>query len=185
MVLYLGLFRALEPDGRIITISEFIENGRRFLSVISTSSLTLFSGNLRQYIHDKPKPLPWRLRLSFATNIARVLAYLHACKCIHCDLKGENILVIAKGRLEITDFGFSPQQGRVPSSHLRCIVAYMSPEILLAHEFGLSTDIFSLGVILAEIAARHLANDTHFARSAPSFAMDAEEAQACEHGLSP
>jgi len=61
----------------------------------------------------------------------------------------------------------------------------MSPEILLAHEFGLSTDIFSLGVILAEIAARHLANDTHFARSAPSFAMDAEEAQACEHGLSP
>lgn len=51
----------------------------------------------------------------------------------------------------------------------------MSPEILLGHEFDLPTDIFSLGVILAEIAARQLADDTHFARSAPSFAIDAEE----------
>ena len=34
---------------------------------------------------------------------------------------------------------------------------------------------FSFGVILAEIAARRLADDTHFARSAPSFAIDAEE----------
>ena len=51
----------------------------------------------------------------------------------------------------------------------------MSPEILLGHEFDLPTDIFSFGVILAEIAARRLADDTHFARSAPSFAIDAEE----------
>jgi len=51
----------------------------------------------------------------------------------------------------------------------------MSPEILLGHEFDLPTDIFSLGVILAEIAARQLADDYRFARSAPSFAIDAEE----------
>jgi LIM domain kinase 1 len=51
----------------------------------------------------------------------------------------------------------------------------MSPEILLGQEFDLPTDIFSLGVILAEIASRHLADDSHFARSAPSFAIDVEE----------
>jgi serine/threonine protein kinase len=46
-------------------ISEFIDNG-----------------NLRSYIWDtRSHPtFPWRLRLSFATDIARALAYLHARK---------------------------------------------------------------------------------------------------------
>jgi LIM domain kinase 1 len=179
VVLYLGLSRAPEPDGRIFIISEFIENGRHCLLVIFTSCLTLLSGNLRQYIHDKSKPLPWRLRLSFATDIARALAYLHARKCIHRDLKGENLLVTANGRLKITDFGFARIAARNKEESRRLTFcgtdAYMSPEILLGHEFDLPTDIFSLGVILAEIAARHLADDTRFARSAPSFTIDAEE----------
>lgn len=54
----------------------------------------------------------------------------------------------------------------------------MSPEILLGHEFDLPTDIFSFGIILAEIAARRLADDSHFARSAPSFAVDPDEVRA-------
>lgn len=136
-------------------------------------------GNLRQYIYNKSKPLPWRLRLSFATDIARALAYLHARKCIHRDIKGENLLVTANGRLKITDFGFARIAARNKEESRRLTFcgtdAYMSPEILLGHEFDLPTDIFSLGVILAEIAARHLADNSHFARSAPSFAIDAEE----------
>jgi serine/threonine protein kinase len=34
-------------------------------------------GNLRQYILSS-RPFPWRLRLSFATDVARAVAYLHA-----------------------------------------------------------------------------------------------------------
>ena len=34
-------------------------------------------GNLRQYILSS-HPFPWRLRLSFATDVARAVAYLHA-----------------------------------------------------------------------------------------------------------
>ncbi|KAI0297013.1 kinase-like protein [Multifurca ochricompacta] len=162
VVLYLGLSRAPEPNGPIFIISEFIENG-----------------NLRQYIHDKTKPLPWRLRLSFATDIARALAYLHARKCIHRDLKGENLLVTANGRLKITDFGFARIAARNQEESRRLTFcgtdAYMSPEILLGNEFDLPTDIFSLGVILAEISARRLADDTHFSRSAPSFTIDTDE----------
>ncbi|KAN0136507.1 Protein kinase-like domain containing protein [Lactarius tabidus] len=162
VVLYLGLSRAPDPDGRIFIISEFIENG-----------------NLRQYIHDKSKPLPWRLRLSFATDIARALAYLHARKCIHRDLKGENLLLTANGRLKITDFGFARIAARNQEESRRLTFcgtdAYMSPEILLGFEFDLPTDIFSMGVILAEIAARRLADDSHFARSAPSFTIDVDE----------
>jgi LIM domain kinase 1 len=51
----------------------------------------------------------------------------------------------------------------------------MSPEILLGNEFDLPTDIFSLGVIFAEISARKLADDRYFKRTAPSFQIDSDE----------
>ncbi|EMD35072.1 hypothetical protein CERSUDRAFT_116566 [Gelatoporia subvermispora B] len=160
VVLYLGLSRA--PDGRIFIVSEFIE-----------------CGNLRMYIHDKGKPFPWRLRLSFATDIARALAYLHARKCIHRDLKGENLLVTANGRLKITDFGFARIAARNEEESKRLTFcgtdSYMSPEILLGNEFDLPTDIFSLGVIFCEIASRKLADDETFKRNPPLFNVDTDE----------
>lgn len=51
----------------------------------------------------------------------------------------------------------------------------MSPEILLGEEFSLSTDVFSMGIILCEIAARKLADDYTFKRAAPTFAIDEAE----------
>ncbi|KAF4611424.1 hypothetical protein D9613_003788 [Agrocybe pediades] len=160
--LFIGLSRAPHPDNRIFIISEFIENG-----------------NVRQYIHDISKPFPWKLRLSFATDVARALAYLHARKCIHRDLKGENLLVTSNGRLKITDFGFARIAARNEEESKRLTFcgtdSYMSPEILLGDEFDLPTDIFSLGIILCEIGARRLADDHHFKRSAPTFGIDAEE----------
>ncbi|KAJ7817859.1 kinase-like domain-containing protein [Mycena olivaceomarginata] len=160
--LYIGLSRAPEPDNRIFIVSEFIENG-----------------NLRVYIHDKSKPFPWRLRLSFATDIARALAYLHARKCIHRDLKGENLLVTSNGRLKLTDFGFARIAARNDEESKRLTFcgtdSYMSPEILLGDEFDLPTDIFSLGIIFCEIAARKLADDDHFKRTAPTFGIDPAE----------
>ncbi|KAI0087607.1 kinase-like protein [Irpex rosettiformis] len=162
VVLYLGLSRAPDPDSRIFIISEFIEGG-----------------NLRNYIYDKTKPFPWRLRLSFATDIARALAYLHARRCIHRDLKGENLLVTANGRLKITDFGFARIAARNEEESKRLTFcgtdSYMSPEILLGNEFDLPTDIFSLGVIFCEIAGRKLASDHTFKRTPPSFGINEDE----------
>lgn len=137
------------------------------------------TGNLRSYIHDKDKPFPWRLRLSFATDVARALAYLHARRCIHRDLKGENLLVTSNGRLKITDFGFARIAARNADESKRLTFcgtdSYMSPEILLGNEFDLPTDIYSLGVIFCEIASRKLADDNTFKRTAPSFAIDEDE----------
>ncbi|KAF8890614.1 kinase-like domain-containing protein [Infundibulicybe gibba] len=160
--LFIGLSRAPDPDNRIFIVSEFIENG-----------------NVRMYIYDKSKPFPWRLRMSFATDVARALAYLHARKCIHRDLKGENLLVTSNGRLRITDFGFARIAARNEEESKRLTFcgtdSYMSPEILLGDEFDLPTDIFSLGIIFCEIAARKLADDTHFKRHPPSFGIDEAE----------
>ena len=119
------------------------------------------------------------MRLSFATDVARALAYLHARKCIHRDLKGENLLITSNGRLKITDFGFARIAARNEEESKRLTFcgtdSYMSPEILLGNEFDLPTDIFSLGVIFCEIAARKLADDNHFKRNPPEFGIDANE----------
>ncbi|KAH8823878.1 TKL/LISK/LISK-DD1 protein kinase [Flagelloscypha sp. PMI_526] len=161
-VLFIGLSRAPAPDNRIFIISEFIDNG-----------------NLRIFIHDKTKPFPWRLRMSFATDIARALAYLHARKCIHRDLKGENLLVTSNGRIKITDFGFARIAARNEEESKRLTFcgtdSYMSPEIMQGEEFDLPTDIFSLGIVFCEILARKLADDHHFKRMAPHFDIDEEE----------
>lgn len=178
VVLYLGLSRAPSPDGRMFIVSEYIENGHAY-AVAQKFILTSNPGNLRQYIFDKNKPFPWRLRISFATDIARALAYLHARNCIHRDLKGENLLVTANGRLKITDFGFARIAARNEEESKRLTFcgtdSYMSPEILLGHEFDLQTDIFSLGIILSEIASRRLADDHHFRRTGPTFGIDVDE----------
>jgi LIM domain kinase 1 len=162
--LFIGLSRAPTPDQRIFIVSEYID-----------------SGNVRTYIHDKSRPFPWRLRMSFATDVARALAYLHARKCIHRDLKGENLLVTSNGRIKVTDFGFARIAARNEEELKRLTYcgtdAYMSPEIMLGHEFDLPTDIFSLGIIFCEIASRHLADDTRFKRYPPDFDLDPEEIQ--------
>ncbi|KAJ3564015.1 hypothetical protein NP233_g8565 [Leucocoprinus birnbaumii] len=160
--LFIGLSRAPDPDNRIFIVSEYIENG-----------------NVRLYIHDKTKPFPWRLRLSFAIDVTRALAYLHARKCIHRDLKGENLLVTSNGRIKVTDFGFARIAARNEEESKRLTFcgtdSYMSPEILLGDEFDLPTDVFSLGIIFCEIAARKLADDTHFKRHSPEFGIDVAE----------
>lgn len=52
---------------------------------------------------------------------------------------------------------------------------YMSPEILLGLDFSLPSDVFSLGVIFCEIAARHLVDANVFARQMPDFSIDERE----------
>ncbi|KZT31768.1 kinase-like protein, partial [Sistotremastrum suecicum HHB10207 ss-3] len=162
VVLYLGLSRS--PEKVTYIVSEFVEGG-----------------NMRSYIHHKRKPFPWTMRVSFAIDVARALAYLHARKCIHRDLKPENLLLTANGRVKITDFGFARIAPRNDDEQKRITFcgtdAYMSPEILLGESFGLSTDIFSLGVIFCEVISRTLADDSRgdFRRNPATWGLDAQE----------
>ncbi|GAA5905528.1 hypothetical protein JCM6882_004776 [Rhodosporidiobolus microsporus] len=184
IVQYLGLCLAPSPPSppshppsppRILIISEFLPRG-----------------NLRQYILDRTLPFPWRLRVSFATDVARALAYLHARNTMHRDLKGENLLVSANERLKACDFGLArvaPGGGKEDEAWRRLTYCgtdgYMSPEILLGLPFTLQTDIFSLGILLLEIASRTLASSHAFVRSPPSYGIDEHEAWASASPLAP
>ncbi|ORX35036.1 kinase-like domain-containing protein [Kockovaella imperatae] len=161
IVLFLGLSQETPGDGKVYIVSEFVP-----------------SGNLRQYILSA-RPFPWRLRLSFSTDVARAVAYLHARQCIHRDLKGENLLLTSNERVKVTDFGFARIASRSAEEMKRMTYCgtdgYMSPEIINGLDFDLPTDVFSLGIIFMEIMSRRLVDSHTFIRAAPAFVPDPEE----------
>lgn len=101
------------------------------------------------------------------------MSYLHARQCIHRDLKPENLLITANGRVKVTDFGFARIVAQTAEETRRLTFcgtdSYMSPEILIGEAFGLETDVYSLGIIFCELAARKLADDDTFKVSSPLY----------------
>ncbi|KAJ3153355.1 hypothetical protein HDU86_005313 [Geranomyces michiganensis] len=118
----------------------------------------------------------WRLRVSFATDIARALVYLHTHNIIHRDLKSANLLLTENNRLKICDFGLSRKAATSPEERARLSFCgtdgYMAPEIILSMDFDHRVDTFSFGVILCEIITMSTNEGQTFAREAPYFGID-------------
>ncbi|KAI8596533.1 hypothetical protein EDD21DRAFT_244631 [Dissophora ornata] len=136
-------------------------------------------GNLRRWIQDDTKEFGWDTRISFAIDISLALAYLHHKNIIHRDLKGENLLISENMRIKVCDFGFSRVEARDDDEMRRISYCgtdgYMAPEILLGEDFDCSVDVFSFGIVLAEMMARHVVDPQHFQRLAPDMSVSADE----------
>ena len=101
-------------------------------------------------------PLPWPRLQRFAVQICEGLAAAHATGVIHRDLKPDNVLV-ERGteRAVITDFGIARGGDDAGVTQVGAVVGtprYMAPEQIAGSEVDHRADIFSLGVMLFELA---------------------------------
>lgn len=117
------------------------------------------NGTLFHYIHDKNEEfsLTWEMRLRIASEIAGGLSYLHSAASFpiyHRDIKSMNILLDAKYRAKIADFGTSKSVD-VDQTHVTTRVhgtlGYLDPEYLQSNQFTDKSDVYSFGVVLVEL----------------------------------
>jgi serine/threonine-protein kinase len=153
---------ALNHPG-ICTIYDVDEqDGRAFIAMEFMDGETL-----RSHLHGQPLPLPQLLDLGI--QIAEALDAAHAEGIIHRDVKPANIFVTKRGRAKVLDFGLAklvpkgianadadsvaaPPDSTSVLGLISGTPSYMSPEQVRGDDLDARTDIFSLGLVLYEMA---------------------------------
>lgn len=142
------VYEVAEVDGKPFIAMEYVE-GRPLSTEIPSTGLSL--NQVERY----------------GLQLADALAHAHSRGVLHRDLKAANIIVTPSGRLKVLDFGISRrfEPGRVgdgttvldqswESQHtFTGTLPYIAPEILKGQEADVRSDIWSLGVLLYEMAA--------------------------------
>jgi TolB-like protein/predicted Ser/Thr protein kinase len=114
-------------------------------------------------------PLPIPDAVSIAAQAADALDEAHGHGIVHRDVKSANLMVDARGRVKLLDFGLAKYEVRRSASALTTgalletqpgvvmgTFAYMSPEQVRGRPLDARSDLFSLGVVLYEMLTGRL-----------------------------
>ncbi|PIA14115.1 Pkinase-domain-containing protein [Coemansia reversa NRRL 1564] len=141
--------------------------------------LEYVAGGTVQSLVQQHGPLHEPTVHSFVAQIARGLAYLHACAIVHRDIKGANILVDETGTCKISDFGISRKADRerlveevraIPADPAKSVtpadpakpakpapsrmlgtVPFMAPEVVRSSEYSAAADIWAFGCVVVQM----------------------------------
>ncbi len=115
--------------------------------------------SLESRLEDAPMPPAEVARIGAA--VADAIHSLHRQDAVHCDLKPDNVILRPDGEAVLIDFGFSwharfPDLFAEEERFAAGSAPYLSPEQILGVRGDPRSDIFSLGVILYEMATGEL-----------------------------
>ncbi len=102
-------------------------------------------------LHCRRHNLSPAARLRLFDAILDAVEFIHRHGVIHQDLKPSNILITPSGQPKLLDFGASRLLHNQEGSLRRLTPKYASPESLAGQPVGLRADVYSLGVIYADI----------------------------------
>jgi serine/threonine protein kinase len=111
-------------------------------------------GNLRNFLSHNFNNTLWKDKIAYLELITFNLKILHELEYFHKDFHSGNILVVDKRDSYISDFGLSRPSNEQKSDDKICgVLPYIAPEVLNKEPYTLSSDIYSFGVVMAELSS--------------------------------
>ncbi|XP_056664684.1 dual specificity mitogen-activated protein kinase kinase 5 isoform X4 [Monodelphis domestica] len=126
----IGFYGAFFVENRISICTEFMDGG----------SLDVY------------RKIPEHVLGRIAVAVVKGLTYLWSLKILHRDVKPSNMLVNTRGQVKLCDFGVSTQLVNSIAKTYVGTNAYMAPERISGEQYGIHSDVWSLGISFMELA---------------------------------
>jgi serine/threonine protein kinase len=119
-------------------------------------------------------PMTEEERLKILVDIVERMQYLHENQVLHRDLKSDNVFFKKDGTAVIGDYGLairlgSPQEIFDHGSSGHFLIS--APEVTKSKPYGIKADVYSFGILLAEIISEESAEDFEYTED---FCLDFE-----------
>jgi serine/threonine protein kinase len=107
-------------------------------------------------------PFSSQQAITIAIEICRALEAAHRRNLVHRDIKPHNILVTKDAQVKVTDFGIARAASTAALTQTGTIIGsvhYFSPEQAKGLQVGVSSDVYSLGVLIYEMVTGRIPFD--------------------------
>ena len=139
----------------IVTVHDFGRDGGRYYIVME-----YIEGKDLKTLIKEGSPFKPDRALDLAIQICGGIGYAHRAGLVHCDVKPQNILVTADGRVKVADFGIAKALASIQPGETTDVVwgspQYYSPEQAAGEAPTPASDVYSIGVVLYEMLAGRL-----------------------------
>lgn len=139
----------------IVTVHDFGRDGGHYYIVMEH-----IEGQDLKTLIKEAAPFSVDYALDIAIQICAGVGYAHRAGLVHCDIKPQNILVTADGRVKITDFGIARALANLRPGETTDVVwgspQYYSPEQAAGEHPTPASDVYSIGVVMFEMLAGRL-----------------------------